>query len=122
MLVDRPGEVDGKLAIPAERAVELRNRKERPLVLMVPVGSGSAASSLDNSFARIDVTRLLAAAADTLSATIADAELQAGVRQVARELGEAPAHRGLGALRRRRRRRAVVGDGRIGAVHGRPRP
>ena len=64
VLVDHAGEADGKLSIPAERAVELRNRKERQLVLMVPVGSGSAASSLDNSFARIDVTLLLAAAAE----------------------------------------------------------
>ena len=87
VLVDHPEEVDGKLSIPAERAVELRNRKERQLVLMVPVGSGSAASSLDNSFARIDVTRLLGAAAELLVDTIADADLQAGVRQVARELG-----------------------------------
>lgn len=30
-----------------ERAVELRNRKERPLVLLVPAGAGHAASSLD---------------------------------------------------------------------------
>ncbi|HEY0812745.1 MAG TPA: DUF87 domain-containing protein [Pseudonocardia sp.] len=87
VLVDHAGEADGKLSIPAERAVELRNRKERQLVLMVPVGSGSAASSLDNSFARIDVTLLLAAAAERLVTTIADADLQAGVRQMARELG-----------------------------------
>lgn len=87
VLVDRRGEADGKLSVPAERAVELRNRKERPLVLMVPVGSGSAASSLDNSFARIDVTRLLATAADALVESIGDAEVQAGIRQVARELG-----------------------------------
>ncbi|MGI5132963.1 helicase HerA domain-containing protein [Pseudonocardia sp. CA-107938] len=87
VLVDRVGEADGKLSVPAERAVELRNRKERPLILMVPVGSGSAASSLDNSFARIDVTRLLATAADALLESVGDQELQAGVRQVARELG-----------------------------------
>lgn len=87
VLVDRPGEADGTLSVPAERAVELRNRKERPLVLMVPVGSGSAASSLDNSFARIDVTRLLATAAARLVESIADPEIRAGVGQVARELG-----------------------------------
>lgn len=87
VLVDRADEADGKLSVPAERAIELRNRKERPLVLMVPVGSGSAASSLDNSFARIDVTRLLATAADTLLESIEDPEVQDGVRQVARELG-----------------------------------
>lgn len=87
VLVDRPGEADGKLSVPAERAVELRNRKERPLVLMVPVGSGSAASSLDNSFARIDVTRLLANAAAALVESIADIEIRAAIGQVARELG-----------------------------------
>ncbi|MCL3862945.1 helicase HerA domain-containing protein [Actinotalea sp. K2] len=35
-----------------ERAIELRNRKLRPLLLLVPLGEGGAASSLDNSFER----------------------------------------------------------------------
>lgn len=78
---------DGDLWIPAERAVELRNRKERTLVLMVPVGSGSSASSLDNSFARIDVAALLAEAGDNLVADIGDAELRDAVRRAGRELG-----------------------------------
>lgn len=77
----------GELRIPAERAVELRNRKERPLVLMVPVGSGSSASSLDNSFERIDVAALLAEAGDNLVADIGDTELRDAVRRAGRELG-----------------------------------
>src|SRR5690242_4154247 len=35
--------------IDSDRAVELRNRKDKPLVLLVPSGEGNAASSLDNS-------------------------------------------------------------------------
>ncbi len=89
VLVDHPDDADGKLSVLAERAVELRNRKERRLVLMVPVGSGSAASSLDNSFARIDVTGLLAGAAEVMLAGLDDAELATGIRRVARELGRA---------------------------------
>lgn len=38
--------------IKAERAIELRNRKVAPLLLLVPSGEGHAASSLDNSFQR----------------------------------------------------------------------
>jgi DNA phosphorothioation-dependent restriction protein DptH len=41
--------------IRAERAIELRNRKAAPLLLIVPSGEGHAASSLDNSFQRIPV-------------------------------------------------------------------
>ncbi|MFE7202373.1 helicase HerA domain-containing protein [Pseudonocardia alni] len=82
---DRPA--DGDLAVPAERAVELRNRKERPLILMVPIGSGSSASSLDNSFARIDVAGLLTETGENLVADIGDPEVQDAVRRVGRELG-----------------------------------
>lgn len=78
---------DSGLTIPAERAVELRNRKERRLVLMVPVGSGASASSLDNSFARIDIATLLADAGENLVADINDTELRDAVRRAGRELG-----------------------------------
>jgi hypothetical protein len=87
VLADHPDQVDGALAIPAERAIELRNRKRRRLVLMVPVGSGSAASSLDNSFARVDITVLLAEAGEELLGDLADTDVADGVRRVARELG-----------------------------------
>ena len=79
-------ESDAGLSIPAERAVELRNRKQRRLVLMVPIGSGVSASSLDNSFARIDVATLLADAGERLVADI-DADLRDAVRRAGRELG-----------------------------------
>lgn len=36
--------------IKVDRAIELRNRKQQPLLLLVPAGAGHAASSLDNSF------------------------------------------------------------------------
>jgi DNA phosphorothioation-dependent restriction protein DptH len=45
----------GELDIPAERAIELRNRKQTPCLLIVPAGEGHAASSLDNAFQRIPV-------------------------------------------------------------------
>ncbi|WP_344017316.1 helicase HerA domain-containing protein [Microlunatus capsulatus] len=45
----------GNLDIAAERAIEIRNRKRQPCVLVVPAGEGHAASSLDNSFRRIPV-------------------------------------------------------------------
>ena len=88
VLADQPTEADGETSIPAERAVELRNRKERQLILVVPVDSGSAASSLDNSFERIDVAHLLRHAGDVLTSELDD-EMKAGVRKVARELGRA---------------------------------
>ncbi|RZT84916.1 uncharacterized protein DUF853 [Pseudonocardia sediminis] len=87
VLAGETQDADGDLAVFAERAVELRNRKERPLILMVPIGSGSSASSLDNSFARIDVASLLNETGENLVADIGDAELQDAVRRVGRELG-----------------------------------
>ncbi|TQM08976.1 helicase HerA domain-containing protein [Pseudonocardia kunmingensis] len=87
VLADHPGQVDGALTVPAERAIELRNRKQRRLVLLVPVGSGVAASSLDNSFARIDITALLAEAGEQLLGELAGTDVADGVRRVARELG-----------------------------------
>lgn len=83
------GSMLSKTTIPAERAVELRNRKQRPLVLVVPVGAGAAASSLDNSFARVDVTELLKQAGEELIGALEDGDLIAAVRRVARELGHA---------------------------------
>ncbi|MEZ0447372.1 ATP-binding protein [Cellulomonas sp. ICMP 17802] len=39
-----------------ERAIELRNRKQKALLLFVPAGEGHAASSLDNSFNRLPMS------------------------------------------------------------------
>ncbi|WP_277455374.1 DUF87 domain-containing protein [Janibacter sp. DB-40] len=41
--------------IAAERAIEIRNRKQQVCLLVVPAGEGHAASSLDNSFNRIPI-------------------------------------------------------------------
>ncbi|NDO88495.1 helicase HerA domain-containing protein [Cellulosimicrobium composti] len=46
------------LEVAPEKAIELRNRKLRALLLLVPAGEGHAASSLDNSFERIAVADL----------------------------------------------------------------
>ncbi|MHA6630901.1 helicase HerA domain-containing protein [Pseudonocardia sichuanensis] len=86
VLADHAAQSDG-VTIPAERAIELRNRKLRRLVLLVPVGSGSAASSLDNSFARVDITALLAEAGEQLLGQLDGTDVADGVRRVARELG-----------------------------------
>jgi len=86
VLVDAK-KVAGDFTIPAERAVELRNRKERLLVLLVPVGTGSAASSLDNSFEQLDIATLLREAGEALLQEIDDEELRAGLARVGRELG-----------------------------------
>lgn len=86
LLAESRDDADGLTAIPAERAVELRNRKERVLLLLVPIGSGSAASSLDNSFERIDVATLLRAAGEELVAGLGE-ELRSAVNRVARTLG-----------------------------------
>lgn len=50
-------------SIDSDRAVELRNRKEKPLILLVPAGEGNAASSLDNSFDRLPLVSLMQQAA-----------------------------------------------------------
>lgn len=88
VLTDQPDHADGDLSIPAERAVELRNRKQRQLVLLIPVGIGAAASSLDNSFERRDAVDLLSVASEALMDELPpDDGVQTGVRKVARELG-----------------------------------
>lgn len=77
----RTSGTDG-IHISADRAVELRNRKERPLLLLVPSGAGHAASSLDNSFERIQAVELLDAATRELENRIADTEIAQGFRRV----------------------------------------
>lgn len=52
----------GGLEIAPEKAIELRNRKVKALLLLVPAGEGHAASSLDNSFERMETIGLYAKA------------------------------------------------------------
>jgi hypothetical protein len=89
VLADRPDKADDDLLILAERAVELRNRKQRRLVLLVPVGTGATASSLDNSFERHDAVGLLRAASDALVDELPDDDdIRIGVLRISRVLGD----------------------------------
>ncbi|MBU2663384.1 DUF87 domain-containing protein [Actinoplanes bogorensis] len=65
----------GKHSIDSDRAVELRNRKLRPLLLLVPAGEGHAASSLDNSFDRLPLVGLMRQAAETLDRGLRPSEV-----------------------------------------------
>lgn len=71
---------DGSLDIAAERAVELRNRKRRPLVLFVPSTEGHAASSLDNSFERLSYVELNREAAGVLRKQLESSLLDESLR------------------------------------------
>ena len=69
----QPGEIS------PERAIELRNRKGAPLLLLVPTGEGHAASSLDNSFERRRLVDVLEKVAPKLRAQLAGTPLRPGV-------------------------------------------
>lgn len=70
--------------ISTDRAVELRNRKSRPLLLVVPHGIGEAASSLDNSFDRHTIETLTDAAAAVLVEKLHETPVSEIVRLVGR--------------------------------------
>ncbi len=110
VLVDRHGEADGKLPIPAERAVELRNRKERPLVLMVPVGSRLGRELAGQQLRPDRRHRPARPQAARPSVAALDGRRPGGRRPAGgARAGPQPSGRGVGALRRRGRRRAVAG-------------
>lgn len=74
--------------IGTDRAVELRNRKNKTLILIVPSGIGEAASSLDNSFERLNMSALVAQAGDSLTAELRTGNLADLIREVRRNLGK----------------------------------
>lgn len=80
-------------AIDSDRAVELRNRKRRPLLLLVPAGEGHAASSLDNSFKRLPLVELLHRAGQVLDHELRQSDVADELRilraQAARRAGTA---------------------------------
>ena len=77
----RAGEVPTHdVEITPERAIELRNRKQAPLILMVPSGEGHAASSLDNSFQRVPVTALFDEVVEQLIAIARGTDFAATLR------------------------------------------
>lgn len=55
-----------------EQAVELRNRQQSRLILLVPEGIGMAGSSLDNSFSKHNFSELVSFASNSLRENIAD--------------------------------------------------
>jgi DNA phosphorothioation-dependent restriction protein DptH len=67
--------------IAAERAIELRNRKQRACLLLVPTGEGHAASSLDNSFMRVPVLNIYHETEGSLLERIDDDQVREVVRR-----------------------------------------
>ena len=61
--------------ISTEDAIGLRNRKIRPLLLVVPSSASHAASSLDNSFEAISYLTLLEAVAKSFQSELADSDV-----------------------------------------------
>jgi hypothetical protein len=88
--------------IGVDRAIELRNRKLRPLLLLVPSGAGHAASSLDNSFEPLPLMTLLKEISAVLEKELAGTPAGPLVREVRQVLGRArkvePWARFLGAV------------------------
>ncbi|GAB3277719.1 hypothetical protein GCM10027589_03590 [Actinocorallia lasiicapitis] len=77
----------GRLEIAIDRAIELRNRKERQLLLLVPAGTGHTASSLDNSFEPLPLLTLLASVTDALEKDLLETSAGPVLTQVKRVLG-----------------------------------
>jgi DNA phosphorothioation-dependent restriction protein DptH len=73
--------------IGADRAVELRNRKLRPLLLLVPSGTGHAASSLDNSFEPLPLMDLLKEISSGVEKELSGSPAGPVVREVRHVLG-----------------------------------
>ena len=75
------------LEIGADRAIELRNRKLQPLLLLVPSGTGHAASSLDNSFEPLPLMTLLREISAGLEKELSGTPAGPVVREVRQVLG-----------------------------------
>ena len=76
-----------RLEIGVDRAIELRNRKRRPLLLLVPAGAGHAASSLDNSFEPLPLITLLKEVSTTLEKELSVTPVATLVSEVKHVLG-----------------------------------
>lgn len=75
------------LEIKVDRAIELRNRKQRPLLLLVPAGAGHAASSLDNSFEPLPLIEELRTVSAEIEKELAGTEINRLVADVKHALG-----------------------------------
>ena len=71
---------------PATKAIEIRNRKQQPCLLLVPAGEGHAASSLDNSFNRLPMLDVFYRADLSLVDKVRDANVLDAVRQLRRSV------------------------------------
>jgi hypothetical protein len=76
-----------RLEIGVDRAIELRNRKRRPLLLLVPAGAGHAASSLDNSFEPLPLITLLKEVSTALEKELSVTPVVTLVNEVKHVLG-----------------------------------
>lgn len=74
------------IEIPPQKAIEMRNRKQQPCLLLVPAGEGHAASSLDNSFKRLPMLDLFYRADLSLVDEVSDAALLDAVRRLRRSV------------------------------------
>ena len=72
-----------ELSVSVDRAVELRNLKERPLILVCPDDSGSIEnSSLDNSFDRVPLRDLLRFVAKQYEDNLGEGMIATSIRQI----------------------------------------
>lgn len=72
--------------VPPQKAIEIRNRKETPCLLLVPAGEGHAASSLDNSFHRLPMLDIFHRADVELVARVDETEVLDAVRRLRRSV------------------------------------
>lgn len=87
--------------IAADRAIELRNRKMKPLLLLIPAKAGLSASSLDNSFEPLPLVGVLVAVSDDIEKELAFSPvgpLVAALRRLGRARKAEPWARYLGTL------------------------
>lgn len=72
--------------IPPQKAIEIRNRKAQPCLLLVPAGEGHAASSLDNSFKRLPMLDVFSHADSRLVSELANPTVLDAVRRLRRSV------------------------------------
>ena len=75
--------------IAADRAIELRNRKVKPLLLLIPAKAGLSASSLDNSFQPLPLVNMLDAVSRGIEKELAPSQVGPLVVTLRRALGPA---------------------------------
>jgi DNA phosphorothioation-dependent restriction protein DptH len=75
--------------IAADRAIELRNRKVKPLLLLIPAKAGLSASSLDNSFEPLPLVEMLDSVSGGIEEELASSPVGPLVATLRRVLGRA---------------------------------